>query len=395
LRPILVSATDPNLLPETALTVAGLTDYVKLLLESDWELQQVWVVGEVSSASDRPSGTFFTLREPDGSASIRCTIWSSQRDRLACQPAVGEQVFVLGGLRLYRKRGEYQLSVWQAFPAGAGLEAMRRRQLRDRLAAEGLFDPKRKRPLPSHPRCLAVVTSPAAAAWGDIQRTLRQRFPGLTVLLSPAVVQGERAPSSIARAVARVAADGRAEVLVLARGGGASEDLACFDDEGVVRAIATSPIPVLTGIGHERDESLADLAADRCAHTPTAAAELAVPDLTSLRARHHKLALDLASSVRRCYERERQDLDRLATQLRQLPRNRTWERSRQHCQLLREKLNALDPRAVLQRGYATVSRDAAIVRSAAEVAPRDELTVRLGRGRLVVRVQAIDERGDE
>ncbi len=167
-------------------------------------------------------------------------------------------------------------------PAGEGLQALRYRQLKARLAAEGLFDVERKRPLPTYPQTLAVVTSTQAAAWGDIQRTLAQRSPGMKVLLSPATVQGPQAPASIAKAIARVAADGRADVLLLARGGGAVEDLACFDDERVVMAIATSPIPVITGIGHQRDESLADLVADTCAHTPTAAAEQVVPSLDEL-----------------------------------------------------------------------------------------------------------------
>ena len=148
---------------------------------------------------------------------------------------------MLGQIRLYPKRGSYQLSVWQVLPAGAGLQALRYKQLKARLAAEGLFDIERKRSLPTYPQTLAVVTSPQAAAWGDIQRTLLQRNPSVKVLLSPATVQGEQAPASIAKAIERVAQDDRADVVVLARGGGATEDLACFDDERVVMAIATSP----------------------------------------------------------------------------------------------------------------------------------------------------------
>ncbi|MEO0887232.1 MAG: exodeoxyribonuclease VII large subunit, partial [Cyanobacteria bacterium J06648_10] len=270
------SATD------IAIGVAGLTDYLKLLLEEDDRLRKIWVVGEVSSARNHRQGCFFTLQEPDGSAAVNCVVWRSQLPRLTAMPEVGEQVTVLGQIKLYPKRGSYQLTVWQVLPAGEGLQALRYRQLRARLAAEGLFDTARKRPLPAYPQTLAVVTSPQAAAWGDIQRTLVQRNPSVKVLLSPAIVQGAQAPASIAKAIARVAEDGRADALVLARGGGASEDLVCFDDERVVMAIATSPIPVITGIGHQRDESLADLVADVCAHTPTAAAEQVVPSLDDL-----------------------------------------------------------------------------------------------------------------
>ncbi|MEO0949505.1 MAG: exodeoxyribonuclease VII large subunit, partial [Cyanobacteria bacterium J06641_5] len=215
---------DVRAVPGAALvTVAGLTDYLKALLETDRQLRQVWVVGEVSSASDRPSGTFFTLSEADGSAALRCVVWSSQRDRLVQPPVPGEQLMVLGSLRLYGKRGEYQLTAVQALPAGEGLQALRYRQLHARLEAEGLFDPAHKRPLPPHPQTIAVVTSPQAAAWGDMQRTLFQRYPALKVLLSPALVQGELAPPSIAKALDRIDRDGRAELAIVSRGGGAAE----------------------------------------------------------------------------------------------------------------------------------------------------------------------------
>ncbi|ERN41903.1 exodeoxyribonuclease VII, large subunit [Rubidibacter lacunae KORDI 51-2] len=382
---------DLDLLPETALTVAGLTDYLKLLLEADRELQQVWVVGEVIAASDRPMGTFFTLGEPDGSAVLRCVAWSSQRDRLAQQPVTGEQLFVLGGVRLYSKRGEYQLTVWQAFPAGAGLQSLRRRQLHARLEAEGLFAIERKRSLPAHPHTIAVVTSPDAAAWGDIQRTVRQRYPGVRVLLSPALVQGDRAPASVAAAIYRVERDGRAEVLVLARGGGAVEDLACFDDERIVRAIATCSVPVVTGIGHQRDESFADLVADGSAHTPTAAAERVVPDLTRLSADLQRLRDRAIAAVRARCQWERDRHERTRSRLQQLPTSaRTLERASRRLQSLHDRLSALDPRAVLRRGYAAARRaDGTLVRSAAEATPGDELELQLGTGTLIVRVLEI------
>ncbi|MEL7332208.1 MAG: exodeoxyribonuclease VII large subunit, partial [Cyanobacteria bacterium J06560_2] len=180
--------------------VAGLTDYLKLLLEEDAQLQKIWVTGEVSSARDHRQGCFFTLQEPDGSAAVNCVVWRSQLARLSSVPVIGEQVTVLGQIRLYPKRGSYQLTVWQVLPAGAGLQALRYKQLKSRLAAEGLFDPARKRPLPAYPQTLAVITSPEAAAWGDIQRTLMQRNPNVSVLLSPATVQGAQAPASIANA---------------------------------------------------------------------------------------------------------------------------------------------------------------------------------------------------
>ncbi len=399
--------------PELAVGVAGLTDYLKLLLEENPQLSKIWVVGEVSSARNHSQGCFFTLQEPDGSAAVNCVVWRSQLSRITAMPKVGEQVTVLGQIRLYPKRGSYQLTAWQVLPAGAGLQALRYRQLRSRLAAEGLFDLARKRPLPAYPQTLAVVTSPQAAAWGDIQRTLMGRNPSVKVLLSPATVQGEQAPASIAGAIARVARDGRADVLLLARGGGASEDLACFDDERVVVAIAQSPVPVITGIGHERDESLADLVADVCAHTPTAAAEQAVPSLDELYGEQVQylqrvvqvmtLRLQAAQSGVELVRTRLQRL-RVDRQVAQHQRDVSWQRQQlvggltqrlqaaQHRhQLLTEKLSMLDPESVLRRGYALVKAEGQIVVDAATLLPGAELEIKLAKGQVKATVIESDD----
>ncbi len=378
---------------DTALSVAGLTDYLKSLLEDDPQLHNIWVTGEVTSASDHRSGLFFTLSEPDGSASIRCVAWGGLRHKLACLPARGEQVIALGQVRLYAKRGEYQLTVVQVLPAGEGLQALRYRQLRDRLAAEGLFSAERKRALPSQPRAIAVVTSPTAAAWGDIQRTLSARAPGLQVFLSPAIVQGDLAPPAIVKALARVEADDRAELTILARGGGAAEDLACFNDERVVRAIADCRRPVIAGIGHQRDEALADLVADASAHTPTAAAEMAVPDYEQLYREHVQRKNALLATLQRHLDRQTQQVTDLKQRLCELPeRARGWQQAQARCQALRERLTALDPYAVLARGYAIARQaDGELVRDSEAIAPGTELTVQLAHGRLRVQVLAHQE----
>jgi exodeoxyribonuclease VII large subunit len=405
----------PNLLlPAEVLSVGGLTDYIQSLLELDEQLLQVWVTGEVSSTSRHRSGMFFTLQDPDAQASIRCVVWTQQLERLVVQPRAGEQMIVLGRIRLYPQRGEYQLLVWQAIPAGEGLRALRARQLRDRLAAEGLFDPDRKRPLPPHPQTIAVVTSPQAAAWGDIQRTLLSRYPGLRVLLSPAQVQGELAPVSIVTAIHRVIQDGRAEVMIVSRGGGATEDMACFNDERVVRAIAESSIPVIAGIGHQRDESLADLAADVYAHTPTAAAQQAVPDLQELMALHdervqalHTVVADqfwmaqtqlqsqqqrlqrVEGQLQRQLSQETKTLTQLQQRLQQASHQRL-QQQQQHLQGLGQRLNNLDPQAVLQRGYAIVrtstQKRTTIVRQASQLQAGQELTLQFAEGQARVKV---------
>jgi exodeoxyribonuclease VII large subunit len=405
----MTSKPSSSLVADSALSVAGLTAYIQLLLEQDDHLRQVWVTGEVSSASQYPSGLFFTLQDPDVKAAISCVVWSSQLHKLATVPTPGEQLILLGRVHVQPKRGGYQLVVWQSLPAGEGLRALRYRQLKDRLEAEGLFDPDLKRPLPPHPQTVAVVTSPQAAAWGDIRRTLKSRYPGLRVLFAPALVQGEQAPVSIAHAIARVERDCRADVLILSRGGGAVEDLACFNDEIVVRAIATCPIPVIAGIGHQRDESLADLAADVCAHTPTAAAELAVPALVDLHNEHLDRAEALMLAVNRYLRRESNRLQGLRDRADRLPLDRlikqetervSWLKERlvratqrrfetatNHCRVLGEKLASLDPQIVLQRGYAIARSDSGtIVRSSSEVSPGETLTIQLGQGQIQVTV---------
>ena len=402
----------PSLVPDTAISVAGLTAYIQALLEQDDQLRQVWVTGEVSSTNVHRSGLFFTLQDSEAKAAIACVVWNSQLARLAQMPTLGEQAIVLASIRLYPQRGQYQLTVWQVLPAGEGLQALRIKQLRDRLEAEGLFDPKRKRSLPVHPQTIAVVTSPAAAAWGDIQKTLHRRYPGLQVLFSPAIVQGDGAPASIVAAIERVERDGRAQVLILSRGGGAIEELACFNDERIVRVVANCSIPVITGIGHQRDETLTDLVADAGVHTPTAAAELVVPALNDLYTQHRQRIATLDAVTHQQLETAEERLQilrhrcrnlRLDRQIQQDMQSLKWQQQRlmqatrvrsqqagQHCQLLQQKLETLDPKAVLKRGYAVVRQEnGAIARSSNELAPGQKISIQLSQGQVKVQVTEI------
>ncbi|AFY75572.1 MAG: exodeoxyribonuclease VII large subunit [Hydrococcus sp. C42_A2020_068] len=375
---------------DTAISVAELTAYIQDLLEGDRLLQQIVVAGEVSSLHEHSRGLFFTLCDPYEDAAIQCVVWNSLRSRLAQQPQRGELLIVLGSLRLYPKRGEYRLTVFQAVAIGEGWQALQYQQLRSRLQAEGLFDLERKRPLPPYPQTIAVVTSPTAAAWGDIQRTLARRYPGLHILLSPAIVQGIEAPDSIVEAIEKVNRDGRAEVLILARGGGAVEDLSCFNDERVARAIAQSKIPIITGIGHQRDESLADLVADFSAHTPTAAAETAVPLYSQLVIEHQQRVEALIEVCQRRIDLESKRLEQLETRLKRFPSTSPQLlQATARCQLLKQKLMALDPRAVLQRGYAVVREENdTIVRSSSNLAREQTLKIQLGQG--VIKVKIIE-----
>jgi exodeoxyribonuclease VII large subunit len=393
-------------------SIDRLTKYIERALTQTPELRQVWVTGEVSSANYHPSGIYFTLKDPVGQAALPSVIWKSRIPDLETKPQVGTQVCAFGSIAVYAPHGKYQFQVQQVLPLGEGLQALRERKLRQRLAGEGLFDLDRKQPLPYHPRTIAVVTSPTAAAWGDIQRTILSRYPGLRVLLSPATVQGELAPQTIVRAIDRVLLDARAEVIILARGGGATEDLSCFNDEAVVRAIAECPIPIVTGIGHERDESLADLAADARASTPTAAAAFVVPKLADFMTDRAILAERLNSAIDRVLLARAHRLTQLRTRLERVRPDRQLAAERERLARLRhrlrraidaqiqtatqeqlrltERLQALDPRSILQRGYAVVrQQNGTIVRQSDRLRLGEELEIQLDRGRIGVRVLEI------
>lgn len=395
------------------LTVGGITGYIQALLAEDSLLAQVWVTGEVSSCQiHRSSGhLYLTLQDPESGDTLGGVCWRGQLRRLTYQPQKGETIVALGHIDVYAKQSKYQLVVSNILPQGEGLLSLRYQQLKDRLQAEGLFD--HQRPLPVHPQCIAVVSSAQAAGWGDIQRTLNQRYPGLWVLLSPALVQGDQAPESIVRAIGRVERDGRAEVLIVARGGGSAEDLGCFNDERVVRAIAECRIPVITGIGHERDETLADLAADWRAHTPTAAAKEVVPELADLIGQWDQHRMALAQTMVRTLVGHHQHLQTLHLRLTQIRPDRilAQEIHRHHAlcsrliygvtsQLkaaqqkqtaLAEHLQAVDPNLVLQRGYALVRSDSGqVVKSTAALRPGSRLHIQLGSGAAWARVEEID-----
>lgn len=378
-------------LSATALSVVGLTAYLKIVLEEDEALQHRWIWGEVTSVNDHRSGLFFTLTEPDQAAAIQCVVWGGLRKGLQAKPKVGEQVVVLGSMTVYAKRGDYRLKVVQVQALGEGVQAWQLQRLRSRLAAEGLFDPLQKKPLPTNPQTIAVVSSPTAAAWGDIQRTLQQRQPSLHILFSPATVQGDRAPGSIVQAIARVSEDARAEVIILARGGGATEDLDCFNDEQVVRAIFHCPCPVITGIGHERDQTLADLAADVYTHTPTAAAERVVPDAQQRYREHIQRQTKLVRLVARQvvehqthYTTLRSRLQTLSTQARSL------QAAQHHQQLLATKLQALEPRAVLQRGYALLqTHNGQVLTTPDDIPIGQPIQIQLAQGNALITVAAV------
>ncbi|MDP2728063.1 MAG: exodeoxyribonuclease VII large subunit, partial [Dehalococcoidia bacterium] len=294
--------------------VAQVTRYLKGLLEGDGLLRDLWVSGEVSNLSRSMAGhLYFTLKDTDGQ--LRC-VFFSEGGQLSWL-ANGSAVVAHGRVSLYEAQGSLQLYVDVVQPEGTGILHLQLEELHARLGKEGLFEESRKRPLPAFPRRIGVVTSPTGAALRDILKILSRRYPLAEVLLSPTLVQGDGAAPGIVEALRLLNDLGDADVIILARGGGSLEELWAFNEEAVVRAIHASRVPVVTGVGHETDTTLADLAADFRAPTPTAAAVAVVPDVMDLAQRVAYLlqelllrARDLVSKKAECLERAAWDLHR-------------------------------------------------------------------------------------
>lgn len=285
---------------EPVYTVSQLSREARLLLEATFPT--LWVTGEISNIARPASGhIYFSLK--DAQAQVRCAMFRSAGRGLRFRPDNGQQVLLRARVSLYELRGEFQLIVEHMEPAGDGLLLRRIEELKQRLAAEGLFDERHKRPPPALPRRIGIITSPTGAAIRDILHVLRRRFPAIPVVIYPVQVQGEQAKHDIVAALGTAAARKECDVLILARGGGSLEDLWAFNEEIVARAIYACPIPVITGVGHEIDYTIADLVADVRAPTPSGAAELAVPDwrewLRNLRALERHAQSAMRSSLQR------------------------------------------------------------------------------------------------
>jgi exodeoxyribonuclease VII large subunit len=396
---------------DQVLSVSELTDRIKDLLEGSFP--SVWVAGEISNFSRPQSGhCYLTLK--DDRAQLRAVIWRSTAARVRFDLEDGLEVICRGQIDLYAPRGTYQLVIQEIQPKGIGALELALRKLREKLAAEGLFEPARKRPLPRFPRRIAVVTSPTGAAIRDFLEVLRRRWRGVEVLIVPVRVQGEGAGAEIAAAVAlvnRLATP--IHVIVVTRGGGSLEDLWAFNEEVVVRAIFASRIPVVSGVGHEIDVTLADLVADVRALTPSEAAERIAPaaeEMTSLlrqgagrlsaalrsRAAAARSRLETIAS-RRVFRKPLERVHELARRLDELSlrSNRAakqrWLDARTRLDRAASQLESLSPLAVLGRGYSLTHRvrDGALVRDAADLNAGELIETRFARGRAASRVEEL------
>jgi len=398
--------------PPSVLTVSQVVRYLKDLLEIDELLQDVWVQGEITDCRTYPSGhCYFTLRE--GDAQLLCVFFKHARLRSSAPDLRnGMSVTLNGRVSFYERDGKLQLYVESAEPLGDGALYLRFEQLKERLAAEGLFAEERKRPIPSRPAAIGIVTSPQAAALRDMLRVLHTRYPLARVILSPTLVQGADAPASIAAALDLLNEHAEADVIIVGRGGGSREELWAFNEEIVARAIARSRIPVISGVGHETDVTIADFVADLRASTPTAAAAAAVPNIEDwrddIREKQETLTTmmeELLYELSTRLERTKRELQRASPQAQLDSRSlqlddatELLQTRMQHILALRQerlrgialRLHSLSPLLTIVRGYSIVrrDRDRSIVTSVQQVQPGDGLTIQVTDGHIPVEVRS-------
>ena len=392
---------------ERVLSVTQLNEYVSGLLAFDPMLKRIAIKGEISGFKRYSSGhLYFSLK--DEASLIRCVCFRQDALGLTFAPMDGMSVVASGSVALYTRDGAYQLYVKAMTRAGVGDLHARFEELKERLAAEGLFSAERKRPLPYLPRCIGIVTSEEGAVIQDIVRVAHRRFPGMKLLLSPARVQGEGAANDIARAISRLAASKEADVIIVGRGGGSMEDLWAFNEEAVARAIYECPVPVISAVGHETDFTIADFVADLRAPTPSAAAELATPQKRDLEAyflekrrRLHVLTANiietkrqklefLASShamrgVLRRFSDERLRLDRL---LERLTGSEAALIAQKRSEIMKTAavLDELSPLSVLRRGYAIAHVGEELLTSVKQAHVGAKLTIQLADGKISAEV---------
>lgn len=400
----------PSLFQITSLTVSDISRYLRELMDSDEILRDVWIRGEISNLSRPSSGhIYFTLKDP--TSALKCVIWKMNAARLPLMLQSGMAIEAHGAISIYERDGQYQLYVDAVRMSGEGALYQEFMRLKARLETEGIFDTARKRTLPEMPQRIGIVTSPTGAALQDMLNTLRRRYPLAEVVLAPASVQGDEAPPALVNALKRLNDLGNIDVIILARGGGSLEDLWAFNDERVVRAVAASQAPVVTGVGHETDFTLSDFAADLRAPTPTAAAELCTPDRAelfeglsalssrlgyALQALTAQAAVDLMDLKHRLdnlsplwlVRNDRQRLDELASRA-EMALNNELRMQRSQIKSLNNRLASLNPFAVLQRGYAIVSDSAGqVVSSVKQVKTADQITIKVSDGTIQSQVVA-------
>lgn len=395
-------------------TVSQLNNYIKALLDQTPVLQNVWIKGEISNLKLHSSGHIYLTLKDEGSV-LRAVMFRSAAARLAFRPENGMKVLARGRVSVYDRDGSYQLYIEELEAEGQGELYVRFEELKKKLAAEGLFDQAAKRPLPAFPETVGICTSPTGAAIRDIINILKRRYPLVRAVICPCLVQGEGAAASIVRAIEYFNREKTADVLIVGRGGGSIEDLWAFNEEATARAVAASEIPIISAVGHETDFTICDFAADLRAPTPSAAAELAVPDLGEVRRRVDECASRLGARLREKAAAARGRLDLLSGRAgivnfrrrlgemqmnvdRASARGETAIKARalsagQRLSAAAGRLNALSPLKVLERGYSVAMSEGRAVRRLADVSVGAELWTTVADGK--IKSIVTDKAGEE
>ena len=391
------------------ITVSALNEYIGALLEADPVLQGIWVKGEISGFRlyQQSGHMYFTLK--DGDAAVSCVMFRSRNQSLKFVPEDGMEVLLLGSVSIFSKQGKYQLYVDNMQPFGAGALFLQLEKLKKELDQQGYFALEKKKMLPEMAGCVGVVTSQDGAALRDILKVIKQRSPSTRVIIVHSSVQGQDAPRELAAGIRTLNVDGRADVIIVGRGGGSFEDLMAFNSREVVEAIYESVIPVISAVGHEVDVSLADLAADVRAATPTQAAQLAVPDQMALQNQLAALTRQLTRAMQKNLSRRAESLDylrmrRIWRDPRELLDHRMMDlqhvsqrlvnamqkclESRQHALAMGAAgLDNLSPLKVMSRGYAILTQQEKIIKRIDDVSRGMELTARISDGRIFLEVK--------
>jgi exodeoxyribonuclease VII large subunit len=399
---------------EFSLSVTEVNRYVKTLIESDACLSEISVRGEISNLKYHSSGhIYFTLKDEE--SEIAAVMFRAQAQRLSFRADNGMKVTAYGRVSVYEKSGRYQLYVSAMTDDGAGALYLEYKRLYEKLLSEGLFDESRKKPIPKIPKKIGIVTSPTGAAVRDMLNITGRRWPMAEILIYPSLVQGVDAPATLCQGIEYLNADGSCDVIIIGRGGGSVEDLWAFNDEILARTVAASRIPVISAVGHEVDFTLCDFAADKRAPTPSAAAELAVPDRTDMAERFDEAMdridicmsrlierrsallrdrtrlLELCSPVSRL-ERMRQKLIYDASRIDKAA-ERVLERRRARLRAAAQSLNAMNPLAVLGRGYSALEKNGKIVGKAEQLDVGDRVSILLSDGRADAQILSVKKNG--
>lgn len=384
------------------LTVSQVNMYLKQVIDGDRNLKNIFVSGEISNFKSNYSSGHFYFSLKDSNSTIRAVMFSSSAQRVRFRPEDGMKVIVTGRVSVYEVSGQYQLYVDSMQPDGMGALAVAYEQLKNKLAAQGLFDESHKRPLPVLPKRIGVITSPTGAVIQDIKNVVSRRCPLTEIVLYPAAVQGDGAPEQLTRGVRYFSTERNVDVIIIGRGGGSFEDLNCFNDENLVWAIYDSKVPIVSAVGHETDFTLCDFAADLRAPTPSAAAELAVPDKAELEKSVENAFSRISALVSERLYTSYQDIDRLRDSVAALHPEKYIESERLSVELLSTRIssaaesrldlehamtealanqiNALSPIRLLQKGYSVTTKNGKCVTSASALKAGDRVSVRFADG---------------